>query len=88
MNSQTAAVAIAPDRCTVYLAEIVEQTLATMPAGQVLEVRCGDGTSQLALADWCLESGRRIRNPFAHYLDYTLLIENSAAQTQSKTITT
>ncbi len=58
----------------------MEEPSATLPAGQTHETRCADNTSNLTLADRCLDSGHRVRNPFAHYLGYALLIENSADQ--------
>lgn len=74
-NKQTHQVVTAPDRCTKYLISTVEDVLAETPAGDAIEVQCSDGEMQVDLASWCLSSGHQIRNPFAHYLDHTLLIE-------------
>ncbi len=67
----------APDGCTKYLAASVESTLAAFP-GATVAVRCTESETKLDLAEWCLRSGRRIANPFAHYLDDTLQIEDQA----------
>ncbi len=53
-------------------------------AEQAFEAQCTDDPSNRSLSEWCLGGGHRIRNPFAHYLDYTLLIESSAGQNQQE----
>lgn len=78
-NPRPDQVMTAPDGSTKYLAVAVDETLATMAPGTVLAVRCPDPTSQVDLAEWCLHGGRPVLNPFVHYLDQTVLIENRAA---------
>ncbi len=65
---------IAPDRCTAYLASAVATELERMSPGAVLQVDLDDADQRAEFAEWCLTGGRRIVNPFAHYLDTTILV--------------
>lgn len=76
------AVLIAPDRSTVdRLSDVmtaIDRSFDSMPSGAVLEVPIGDNAERIALAGWCLDAGRPIRDPFARRDDHRLLIEKPA----------
>ena len=74
-----AVVLTAPDRCTKYLVEVVEHSLRHMDDGAVLAVP-GDQTDHVDLAQWCLENGKRLLNPFDGWGD--LLVENTPPETR------
>lgn len=69
-----AVVLTAPDRCTKYLVEVVEETFRHMDTGAVLAVP-GDPIDHAELAEWCLNAGKRVLNPFDGLGD--LLVENT-----------
>ena len=75
-QSETGEVLTAPDHCTKYLASAIENRLDRMEPGSVVEVDFANEHTRLDIAEWCLNGGRRPLNPFAHYLDQMLVIEN------------
>ncbi|MEL7159095.1 MAG: hypothetical protein AAFN30_21230 [Actinomycetota bacterium] len=72
-----AVVLTAPDGCTKYLVEAVEQALDHMDTGAVLAVP-GDRFDHADLAEWCLGNGKRLLNPFDGLGD--LLVENTPTE--------
>ena len=73
------AVLIAPDRCTPYLQRAVDTSLRDMAPGAVLEVPCPNLGTRVELAEWCLHGGRRVLNPFEHWGNPRVLIENTSS---------
>jgi hypothetical protein len=68
------AVLLAPDGSTAYLASAVATELDRMSPGAVLQVDIEPAAERADFVEWCLTGGRRIANPFAHYLDPAVLV--------------
>lgn len=72
------AVLIGPDGSTAYrlcdVAAALSRTIDELPPGGVVRVRVSDLQTRADLAEWCLIAGRRIVNPFAHFLDDELCV--------------